>query len=322
MSDVPVIDLRALSDQPDRDALLAMDRACRDHGFFLLTGHGMQTLIDAVWRQTRAFFALPRSQKRAVERSRDNALGYFDRELTKRKRDRKEVFDYADDAQNIAGTGFGHSRWPVGLAEFRDELLAYSRNCAALTNSVLAGLYTALGLRPEQVPDAIGAEHTAFVRLNHYPVEDPVAIKERSEAASLGDMALHHHTDPGVITLLLQDDVGGLQTYSRRDGWIDVPPHPEAIVVNMSDMLQVLTNDNYRASLHRVLPVPQRDRYSVVYFSMPRHDALIAPAPELYEGQPEYRSVAWREFIGGRLGDNFADYGVEDIQISDYRITP
>jgi len=107
----------------------------------------------------------------------------------------------------------------------------------------------------------------------------------------------------------------------RPYGWINVRPHPDAIVVNMSDMLQVLTNDNYRASLHRVLPVPQRDRYSIVYFSMPRHDACIAPAAELYEGQPEYRSFAWRDFISGRLGDNFADYGVDDIQISDYRIT-
>ena len=72
--------------------------------------------------------------------------------------------------------------------------------------------------------------------------------------------------------------------------------------------------------LHRVLPVPGRDRYSIVYFSMPRHDALIAPAPALYDGVPEYRAFAWTEFISGRLGDNFADYGVDDIQISDFRI--
>ena len=143
---------------------------------------------------------------------------------------------------------------------------------------------------------------------------DSVVVRWRTNLA-------HHHTDPGVITLLLQDDVGGLQTFSQSHGWIDVPPHPGAIVVNMSDMLQVLTNDNYRASLHRVLPVPQRDRYSIVYFSMPRQDARIAPAHELYDGEPAYRSFAWAEFIGGRLGDNFADYGIDDIQISDYRLT-
>jgi len=323
VSKVPVIDLGALDPaRPDRDALRELDTACRDHGFFLLTGHGMHALIEAVWRQTRVFFALPRERKRGVERSRDNALGYFDRELTKRKRDRKEVFDYADDAHDIANAGFGRSRWPQGLPGFRDNLIAYSRGCAALTNQVLAALYTALGLSPAEVPVAVGAEHTAFVRLNHYPVEDPVAQDERHDAAQLGDMALHHHTDPGVITLLLQDDVGGLQTRSRDAGWIDVPPHPDTIVVNMSDMLQVLTNDNYRASLHRVLPVPGRDRYSIVYFSMPRHDALIEPAPALYEGAAGYRSFTWTEFISGRLGDNFADYGVDDIQIADYRTGP
>ncbi len=321
MDNVPLIDLRTLTAaKPDRDAMRAMDRACRDHGFFLLTGHDMHEPIDAVWRQARAFFALPRSQKRRVERSRDNALGYFDRELTKRKRDRKEVFDYADDdAQNIADTGFGRSRWPEGLPGFRDDLLAYAQHCAAMTNRILGAIYMTLGLSPASVPAAVGSQHTAFVRLNHYPVEDPVAKDERGDAAELGDMALHHHTDPGVITLLLQDEVGGLQTYSQRHGWIDVPPYPDAIVVNLSDMLQVLTNDTYRASLHRVLPVPSRDRYSIVYFSMPRRDALIEPAPELYHGQPEYRSFAWTEFISGRLGDNFADYGADDIQIADYR---
>ncbi len=138
MSDIPVIDLQALtSDRSDHDTLAAMDAACRDHGFFILTGHRMQTEIDTVWRQTKAFFALPRAQKHAVQRSRDSALGYFDRELTKRKRDQKEVFDYADDAQDIASTGFGQSQWPPGLPGFRDDLLAYLHGCAALTNQIL-----------------------------------------------------------------------------------------------------------------------------------------------------------------------------------------
>lgn len=321
MNKVPVIDMRAfLQGRDDADTLRAMDTACRDHGFFLLTGHGMSASIEAVWDQAHEFFESPKSLKRSVQRSGDNALGYFDRELTKRKRDRKEVFDYTDDDQNNTDTGFGRSRWPTGRPKFRNTLITYSRNCALLTNQILAMLYTALGLPPADVPDTIGTEHAGFVRLNHYPVEDPVAEGERGGLASLGEMALHHHTDPGVITLLLQDDVGGLQTYSQQHGWIDVQPHQDAIVVNLSDMLQVLTNDNYRTSLHRVLPVPGRDRHSIVYFSMPRHDALIAPVSALHDGGPAYRAFAWTEFISGRLGDNFADYGVDDIQIADFRI--
>ena len=321
MSLVPTIDIGAfLARRADSDTLHALDAACRDHGFFLLTGHGIDKLIKAAWTQTHAFFASPASLKRSVARTRDNALGYFDRELTKHKRDQKEVFDFARDDLGLAGTAFGQSNWPQGLPMFRDTLVSYASSCATLTNQILAMLYTALGLTPADVPVAIGAQHTGFMRLNHYPVEDPVAEDERDDVAPLGDMALHHHTDPGVITLLLQDDVGGLQAYSQHEGWIDVRPNQAAIVVNLSDMLQVLTNDNYRTSLHRVLPVPGRDRYSIVYFAMPCQDALVAPAPALYSGEPVYRAFPWTEFINGRLGDNFADYGVDDIQIADFRI--
>ena len=78
---------------------------------------------------------------------------------------------------------------------------------------------------------------------------------------------------------------------------------------------------NFRTSLHRVLPVPGRDRYSIVYFSMPRHDALIAPAPRCMTACRSTGHLPGTEFISGRLlGDNFADYGVDDIQISDFRI--
>ena len=220
MSKVPIIDIRAfLEGGKDANPRRALDTACRDHGFFLLTGHGMDDLIDAAWAESRAFFASPKMLKRSVERSRDNALGYFDRELTKQKRDRKEVFDFADDNQDTSGTGFGRSRWPQDLPEFRDTLLSYSKACAVLTNRILVMLYTTLGLSCHDVPVSIGAEHTGFVRLNHYPVEDPVSVEERDSLTPLGDMALHHHTDPGVITLLLQDDVGGLQGYSEHGGW-------------------------------------------------------------------------------------------------------
>ena len=123
MSKVPIIDIRAfLEGGKDANPRRALDTACRDHGFFLLTGHGMDDLIDAAWAETRAFFASPKMLKRSVERSRDNALGYFDRELTKQKRDRKEVFDFADDNQDTSGTGFGRSRWPQDLPEFRTSL--------------------------------------------------------------------------------------------------------------------------------------------------------------------------------------------------------
>ena len=124
--------------------------------------------------------------------------------------------------------------------------------------------------------------HTSFVRLNYYPFEDPLTPHDAKAVKTLGDMALHHHTDPGVLTLLLQDMTGGLQTLSKDDGWIDVPPEEGTIVVNLGDSLQVWSNDVYRAAVHRVLPMQTvtggaSGRFSTPYFYNPASDAVLEP---------------------------------------------
>ena len=133
-------------------------------------------------------------------------------------------------------------------------------------------------------------------------------------------MALHHHTDPGILTLLVQDAVGGLQTESLEDGWIDVPPVPGTIVVNLGDAMQVWTNDAYRAAIHRVTPRRGQPRYSTPYFYNPQSDAWLEPLEGLTEAAPRYRRFTWKEFIQARVSDNFADLGAEDTQISHYKI--
>ena len=90
MSAIPTIDMRNI----DAKALLEIDMACRDHGFFKLIGHGLNDLIDQMWEQTSIFFASPRELKVSVMRTEENAFGYYDRELTKQMRDQKETFDF------------------------------------------------------------------------------------------------------------------------------------------------------------------------------------------------------------------------------------
>ena len=114
---VPTVDLSA----PTATELTAVDAACRDHGFFLLVGHGAEQLIADMWRITEAFFAQDETVKGSVRRTVDNPFGYWDRELTKRKRDHKEVFDYADPSGPT-----GHlNRWPAGYDEFRTTLTEF-----------------------------------------------------------------------------------------------------------------------------------------------------------------------------------------------------
>jgi isopenicillin N synthase-like dioxygenase len=170
-----------------------------------------------------------------------------------------------------------------------------------------------------------GDPRTSTVRLNYYPVADPLSGDEQLAVAGLGDMALHHHTDPGVLTLLLQDMTGGLQTLSKEDGWIDVTPEESTIVVNLGDSLQVWSNDNYRAAIHRVVPMTtlkngSDGRFSTPYFYNPKGDAMLEPLSALSADTPLYRPFTWREYIKGRVDDNYTDLGEEDIQIAQYRV--
>ncbi|MEP0203567.1 MAG: 2OG-Fe(II) oxygenase family protein [Halioglobus sp.] len=310
MKSVPLVDLQKAHDEKSR---LALDSACRDHGFFLLTGHGADEVIDAMWQQSARFFASPRQQLLAIERTADKPLGYYDRELTKRKRDLKQVFDFA----RPLGKGHQHNQWPADMPEFRQSLSDYYEAMSVIAASVMELLHRTLGLQGEQL---YGDADYSNARLNYYPVEDPLGKADRDNVTALGDMALHHHTDPGLVTLLVQDDTGGLQTQSTQDGWIDVPPQAGTIIVNLGDSVQAWSNDNYKAAVHRVIPMTKRARMSTPYFYHPSRDAVIEPHPQLADGNPHYRPFSWREYIQSRVDDNFSDLGEDDSQVSKYRI--
>ena len=324
MRHIPTIDLAAYQRGDLGEATLKeLARACEDHGFFLLTGHGEDALIAEVFAASAAFFAESKDYKLAILRDEENPLGYFDRELTKQKRDQKEVFDFKAGG-HISKNPAKHTRWPEGRQGFRDVMTRFFQRFTTLSEATMAMVFDALGM-PEQdiartMQEGFGPSHSSAARLNFYPPFDPVPDEERGAVNALGDMALHHHTDPGAITLLLQDDHGGLQALSKQDGWIDVPPSPGTIVVNVGDILQVWTNDRCTAGMHRVLPVAsEKGRYSTPFFYQPRIDAMVRPWVE--EGEvPRYRAFSWREFIGGRVADNFTDTGAEDIQIQKYRV--
>ena len=313
MEQVPVIDLAS----PTAVSLEALDAACRDHGFFLLEGHGLDALIERAWEETRRFFASEHARKLGILRAEGLPTGYYDRELTKRLRDRKEVFDLLSPQLPEA---IDPNVWPDWLPGFRDTICRYFHAMGEAAVKTVGLVMAALDLYEDAAKRVGGSPLGSLLRLNHYTLGDPAPESARAGLAPLGDLALGPHTDPGVITLLLQDATGGLQAESREHGWIDVPPRPGAIVVNLGDSLQVCTNDRYRAAVHRVTPMTERDRYSIPFFLNPSFDAVIEPLPELCEDAPRYRPFTWREFGIGRANDNYADPGEDDIQISDFRL--
>lgn len=328
MADIPNVNLGRylrgeMGADERREMLTGLASACQDHGFFLLHGHDCEGLIEAMFEQSRGFFALPRSHKLSVARDAENPLGYYDRELTKQKRDRKEVFDFKAGGHQSSKPK-RQSRWPEGLPEFRSVLTTFFARFTQLSEDTMQLVFNALDMPGAEIQNTMaqgfGERHTSAARLNFYPADDPVPTDERNRISPLGDMALHHHTDPGAITLLIQDDHGGLQARSKQHGWIDVPPQAGTIVVNIGDVMQVWTNDRCVAGMHRVVPVSSsRGRYSTPFFYQPRYDAVISPWVAA-GASPRYRPFSWRDYIHGRVTDNFANYGVDDIQISKYAV--
>ncbi len=310
---VPIVDVS----RPLTGQLEALDAACRDHGFFLIAGHGLDELIEQTWATARAFFDDDPEVKRAVRRDLHNPLGWNDRELTKRKRDTKEVFDLVDPSFELADR---HNRWPTGLDDFRPTMSAFYDAFSNLSTTAVELVHHALDLDPAAGLRFTGDRRNSSMRLNRYPLADPVPEHERGGLRELGDSALGHHTDPGVVTLLLQDQTGGLQTQSLTGDWIDVEPIPGTIVVNLADSVQVWTNDRYRAAVHRVVAMSESDRMSIPYFLHPARDAVIEPLADLIDGDARYRPFEWRAYMRARTDDNYEDLGAEDAQITDYAV--
>jgi isopenicillin N synthase-like dioxygenase len=326
---IPIIDLgRFEDDETARERVVAeVGAACRDWGFFQVVGHGMSDqLLDRVWAEARAFFELSRASKLEISRTADNPRGYYDRELTKNARDQKEVFDFGyvlhpdlpDDAPANRAPVDGYNQWPADAPALRATMTEYFAACERLGARIFQAFCLGLGLEADHLEDYF-RPHTSFVRLNYYPLHDPLDSGEAAEATGLGDMALGHHTDSGALTILLQDDVGGLQVHDG-DGWIDVPPTEGAFVINIGDMTQVWSNDRYRAVLHRVRPMKRAARYSIPFFYNPSYETDCEPLPTSHGGRARYRPINWGEFRAARTAGDYADYG-EEIQIEHFRVS-
>jgi isopenicillin N synthase-like dioxygenase len=319
---VPIIDVGGVTqDATSRDAQLAVDEianACREWGFFQVVNHDIpDELIARTWSQTRRFFAQPSSVKESLMRTRDNPWGYYNNELTKNQRDKKEVFDYTTDG--IDPIYSAENRWPVDDRAFRETMCEYRDACTNLGLALLEAFCVGLDLPPEYMRQDFAENHTGFIRLNYYPVKDPMESSE-IEHLPIADLGVHHHTDAGALTVLMQDDVGGLQVF-KEGNWHGVSPVPGAFVINIGDMMQVWSNDFYQAAIHRVLAMDESDRYSIPFFFNPSASTNVSPLPTAVsdERPGRYNKIRWAEFRGKRTNGDYADYGPE-VQIAQYRI--
>ncbi|KAG8377031.1 hypothetical protein BUALT_Bualt09G0125800 [Buddleja alternifolia] len=270
---IPVIDMRDLYSGDDalrKKTAALIDGACRDWGFFQVVNHGvshdLMRRTREVWRE---FFQLPLEEKQKYANSPSTYEGYGSR-LGVEKGISLDWSDYFF-LHYLPMRARDCNKWPTLPNTCRELVGEYISDVVKLGGKLMKIFSTNLGLTEDYLQEAFGEEMGACMRVNYYP-------KCPQPDLTLG---LSPHSDPGGMTLLFPDeDVSGLQV-RRGDNWVTVKPIPNAIIINLADQLQVLSNSNYKSVEHRVIVNSVKERVSLALFYNPRSDIIIKPAEQL-----------------------------------------
>ncbi|NDZ14207.1 isopenicillin N synthase family oxygenase [Variovorax sp. WS11] len=317
MTSIPLIDLHG---SIDPHAPLARESAARLHealstiGFTYIAGHNVAPASrDAAFAASREFHASPLERKQSV------AINGFHRgymgmatstivtssvaKVTRPNMSESLMLMHElppDDPGLLAGLPLqGPNQWPGWVPDFKPRVTRYIAEVDALSRYVVQLIAMSLGL-PAHALDHHFERPTTFLRLLHYPPQAPQEDEQIGSAP---------HTDYGVVTLLAQDDAGGLQVRPRGGDWIEAPPIPDTYVLNVGDMLARWTNGRFVSTPHRVINRSGGDRYSLPYFFDPGMDALIECLPTCTDeaNPPRHAPVRYGNYLLDRLNRNY-DY--------------
>ena len=312
MCEAPLLNIKSLFSEEEGDAELIkqIGEACEKWGFFYIYNHHIDSnLLEKFREKSKQFFSMSKEQKKLVKRSRENSRGYFDDELTKTILDWKEGFDYGAQDGSLDNRGMdGYNQWPEEPLEFEKTMREWFAQMLNLSKILLKAIAKSLDWDPNTFMPYFETNHTSMLRLNHYPVcPNPEQNK-----------GVHHHTDAGVLTVLLQDDHVNSLSVFHNNKWILIPPKKDTFVVNIGDMMQIWTNDRYKAALHRVECNKFYERYSAPFFYNPAYSSDVKPLYLKENEKPLYKTVNWGYFRSQRYAGDYANYG-EEIQISQFR---
>ena len=261
---IPKIDLSETFSKDEaalQKAAAEIGAACRNTGFFYIVGHGIdQSLVQRAFAESKRFFDQSDEAKRKCSKQ-PGTNGYEPTETQRLDNespgDLKESYNFSAAAK--PGTpDHVPNIWPEDLPGFRESLEDYHQQIRNLGRHVSGLIALSLGM-PYTFFDHTFDNQKAALRLLRYPPQP--------SNAKFNQLGAGAHTDWGWITLLAQDDKGGLEVETASGDWVRVDPVPGALVVNLGDLVVNWTNGLYHSSLHRVMNNRSgADRYSMVLF--------------------------------------------------------
>lgn len=300
-NDIPVLDLAPLLNEGDTSGLVSQFAdAYGNTGFGYVINHGIDaSLRDRIFAASKAFHDLPETEKQSIALNKIHR-GYIAidtstdvnsdlAEVTKPNQSASFMMMREDREIDPNVYLSGPNQWP-DLSGFRETCEAYATAMTELGRKLMALAWDAIGIADHSFLKAF-EEPTIWLRLLHYPPQSPLAPKDLYGSAP--------HKDFGCLTLLAQDDVGGLQVQTPEGQWVDVPPLEGAFVANVGDMLHRLSNGKLLSTPHRVINATGRERYSVPFFFDPHVSATIAPLPGT--GRPKFEPLNFGAFLKNEL---------------------
>ena len=302
--ELPVLDLGPLLRGEPIDALARQLRhACETTGFFYVANHGVpQKVVDDAFAATKRYFSLPeekRLEMKLDDRFRRGFMPYGINQHPGFAPDLKESYEYAldlplTDPDVQRGLPLhGPNRWPADMPWLREAAEAYFNETMELGKRLLRLFAVSLGIDEGYFLQFMN-KPMVQTRLFHYP---PQPVPRDAE------FGVAPHSDYGMITLLTQDPIGGLELRKRDGEWVAAPYIEGTFVVNLGDMFKVWTNDVYVSNLHRVVNRTGRERYSIPTFFNLDYDAPVAclPTCQSADRPPKYQPIKSGDYLVSRF---------------------
>ena len=310
VDEIPVVDAGGLaSGDPKAIAEVGarMREAAERIGFFYVRNHGVdRATVDRAFAASRAFFCSSEELKRTAlinDRHRGFLAVGQSKMYTGARVDLKESFLWglelgADDPDVVAGKPLmGPNNWPAALPETQAAFYAYYLAICACGQNLLKGLAASLGRDPAFFENSFAK-----------PLARGSAIYYPPQPADMGEtqFGVAPHTDYGGLTLLAQDDVGGLQVLAKSGKWVTAHPIPDTLVVNIGDLMHRWTNTRFTSNPHRVVNASGRERFSIAIFFDPHPDTVVDPRDLLDDpAEAKYPPITCGEYIVGRFDKAF-----------------